>query len=1579
MSSTSAPEAPGLSDAEVFGAAPAAPGESFGQRFRTDFVHAARGENLVGAGLRYAENKIVNAINPDLGSYVGIVQKGDEKAYQQQPDASSTSDYAAAALGHVLGGIGSPESAVGGGILAQGGKTLLTRAARAGVVQAGVNTATDVPVQALNIGAGAQDKYDPMQTLLAAPFGFLLGGSLHGGTELASSFRNFLGKSRGVDPATITPDSVTPEDMSSFAGSPDLQAVMAANGITDPKDPRVQQLDQLLSSRRQAEAARVAEPGSKEPTLAADANAAAKIKPLSPEEVKAERDRVAAMQADAAAGVRTPGELPTAGRETPPPIESQVLPVSPKGEVSIPSDAGAQAGVQAAEAAKAGIDANATEAFRLAQIQRAKGEGYAGRRAQDEIAFNDELAYRAQAKTLGQDPALYVEKQLSIPPEQFRALPEEARSRVIDAAQKQEAAVAPTDAVYRTSDNAQSAEPYSPASAPSVRVEGVKGGVQPTRAELNAENQPAYARTASGISDRPFNATDKGLSPEQYTANADRVRAESATLRDQNLADIEARFQERMNARQGPDSRFQDAERAYAGKKADNFSNTPGKQDAEKRWPVDKFGFVSSSKGGPIKFGDQRQAAKWILNKGHKESPDQVFEIENHPSGKGFTVRERDRTPPPGPGSEAPNAAAGAGKRSESNPGDTGPVRELPSPERPGPQEAPAGGSGVGDQRETRPGEPSQAAPADSTPAHETPHGGEEVPKTDQSEAGAPETKGPGADAGRAETTGNAGEPKPEGTVKTVPTTETGNKAQPPAEPSTGRTFYSNPVDPKAVKDLLGAPLARVFQREKAGIMRDVKSLQKMVGNTSSTNRKNAIQSVADFGRIMAYSNRSVMNVIADRYDHIPQVRELSDMLATQPGNGARVIKQTYNEVLDQRPVARLHQVLNILDGKETDDKFMDRLGDILSGRARAKVGSEDAALAGKLRRLLDEEHGYLTKAGVNLGYVRDNYFPRTLNNFAVIDDPKGFQEAAIKVYEKMGITGENAKLAAEEWYHRALGIGQNKFTVGDYGPSNTFTKGRVLPKEADTIMKPFYVTDPIENLAAYFRQTTRRAEFARRFGESGDKADAMFDEMLRQGMKPGDVSLLRQSFDSVTGNMGGRVPDVVRGVTSWIQTMGSLTLLPRAIVSSLAESVAIGVRSGSALDSLHAFYDSWRAAFSSTSLADQRAAAEAIGVVGKAHQQMILAQRFGGGMESKWQSRIMTNFFSRTGLEGLTEGQRIAGTGIAQAYVKRMLDDVAAGHREASARDLLGELGIGEKDIHTLTKWLGEGDVPISKLIGDTPEATMYRAALGRFVDESIQNPKAVDRPIFANHPVGRMMYSIMSFNYAFTRNVLLRTVHQTAKAIDPRSGFSIGDRARLMGVLLPFTMLLGAQMGVSRLREAVYNPDVDAARTPIQKHILDISRSGITGTLDPIVNAIASVKYERDLSNIVVGANLAMFLQGMSKIAGLLPDDWGGKNNPDTNNSEWAATRAAYQMIAIPLAHTALSLAPGGPLLKAGYGTLMAAPYPVGLSTPKTSQDVADYLVGPRTVPPASADTGSPRGSGRGSGRSSGRGKAR
>lgn len=92
-------------------------------------------------------------------------------------------------------------------------------------------------------------------------------------------------------------------------------------------------------------------------------------------------------------------------------------------------------------------------------------------------------------------------------------------------------------------------------------------------------------------------------------------------------------------------------------------------EPVEGRFRTDKDKSVVSDKGNPIKFRSQKEAARWVIDTGHKESADQVFEVGNHPSGKGFTVRQREQILP----EHLSDAAAGT----RENPGTVRQARDM--------------------------------------------------------------------------------------------------------------------------------------------------------------------------------------------------------------------------------------------------------------------------------------------------------------------------------------------------------------------------------------------------------------------------------------------------------------------------------------------------------------------------------------------------------------------------------------------------------------------------------------------------------------------------------------------------------------------------------------------------------------------------------------------------------------------------------------------------------------------------------------------------------------------------------------
>lgn len=1503
-------------------AAPAEPGISNWDRFKANAEDSFRRGTLAGVGTELAGM----AVSEDEAILdMAAMERQRRERYDNMPEWSTLGEGLSALAGQVVGALPSPESAAALpakfiGALPKIGQRLLgdsvgSKIARRGVEGAVVNTATDPLVQAGSVAANTQDEYDPIQTVLAAPLGFAVGSGTGAAAEwraISKNFRNFVGSRRGVDGATIDPQTITPQDLADFEASPDLRAAMAANGITTPDDPRILTLEQRLAARRGAEAER-ALPPTKE-TMVNQGQ-----KPISVKANAAEVERLQLEKEGVQTGAIDPRAVSTAGRETVA-VPERPIAVTKEGQAVVSSEPNYRPDVvqPRAENIQAQERVSIQKDFDLAR----KAPEYEQMRAGKEAAYADDKSYQDLAARVGEDPAAVVERNLGIPPEQFKSLPDDARQRVTQAAQRQETATKPDDTVYRTSDDALSegAALYTPASKPTATVEPA-GRKQPTDTELDFRPRP-YSRAASGTSDRPFKSRDDSASPEQAAAFEQTARDTASAERARTVEDLEERWRQQEQARTSSgESRNAGAEKKYAGQKANNFTNQPKKPGTDKRYETDEFGFVKSSKEGPIRFGDQKMAAKWILNEGHKQSPDQIFEIENHPSGQGFSVKERGRSAPP-PDETPPAGGAEAQASTPDNP-----PKALAAPERAGTSDGPAGGPESQRDTASRSTGPSSVknagpAPASKTPT-ERPADGNAAKKTDDNPAELHSRK----DAER-EVPGAAKSEKP--------ATETKGKPEATQEEIDFTTrLYSNPFDPEVFMQLLGRPALK--------LLRETSALVKGVLTPGKTARQ-----FGDAAKVLAFSNRGMLRIAAERNKDIPEFAQLADMLASDPGSG-RTVKQTYESAYTQRALGRINQLRDAFTPEQVKNMdFREKVADVLSGRLRMIPDKEVARAAAEARRLLSEQYKYMVDAGVEVGFNKD-YFPRVTDQAKILADPKGFMAAAEAAHKADGLPAKEAKQAAEDWYGREMGITDNRFAVAGASSASKATKGRVLSPRADKLMQDFYKRDVLEVLERYFRQTSRITEFQRRFGKNGEKANEMFNAMLKKGASIEDVQLARDAFESSTGMWAptGR-SNTLSNFGQWAHGLGTMLILGRSAFTSLPESLLAGVRSGNALDGLKTFSDALGAITGLKDMSEYRRAAEYVGIIGSSIQQAMIDAPMEGQINERMTQRL-AGYFHWNGLVPLTNFQRTLATKISVSFIRNALEDAENG----LGKHQLGDLGIDPADAPKILKWLNGEELPaLNKLTEDSPEAQSFRSAMQRFVDEAIQNPEAVDRPYLANKAHARMAYGILSFTYDYARTVMLRSAKEVGSAFrgQDQAGnkFSAMERAQLVGVLPALLLAITAQLGLSRVREMITNTDKQKERTDFEKTIVDMSRAQGFGIADPLVNLVLSARYGRDLATAFAGPQIGNMLQDMQSFVGMIPKEYGGKNSERTNNAEWAATKGAYDLFAMSALVMALTnkmpaTLPGAVARGVGFAAA---------SSPQASRKAADTLVGERDV---------------------------
>ncbi|UUJ74515.1 peptidoglycan transglycosylase [Microcystis phage Mae-Yong1326-1] len=553
-------------------------------------------------------------------------------------------------------------------------------------------------------------------------------------------------------------------------------------------------------------------------------------------------------------------------------------------------------------------------------------------------------------------------------------------------------------------------------------------------------------------------------------------------------------------------------------------------------------------------------------------------------------------------------------------------------------------------------------------------------------------------------------------------------------------------------------------------------------------------------------------------------------------------------------------------------------------------------------------------------------------------------------------------RIMAENWLHR-IQVG-NPSDYDTRGPDAQYVQGRKLPPEADKLLEKWLVNDPVEAVSSYFYKSARRVAYAERFGADSRELDALLnaaespelDPSLRAN--PEDVRAIRRMVEVIAGRNRNDLPSPVQSAMTTIHVAGTLALLPRAVWSSIAEPLAAYARTRDVQIALGVLGSGMREIVRGASWRERAELANAIGLITSPLYDTVLMNRLSGNYgDSPRADAVLANFFRRTGLTQITNAQRRMALTGAHLFMSKMSatlrDPQASATKKATARAEMLELGVPDSQLDSFAEWMAQSDRLPDLADLDTPQGRMFAVAAVRFVDQTIQNPTKVDRPEMAAHPIGRMVYGIMSFSYGFFRNIILANANRVAR--DARIRQEVGGQsaarawAASAGEMGMHAAVFGgslfmAQLLTSALREAIFNGDrwdEKEAKGELGSWLagLAFARMGVTGPFDPIVQAFTGLRYERDLTALAAGPHLGYFLGAAQAIgAGIV-----GRNSENTNTAEWNMTKGAWQLLGVPAVAYGLTALPGGPFTGLPIGLALQK-----LTSNETADDVADAVVG-------------------------------
>ena len=706
----------------------------------------------------------------------------------------------------------------------------------------------------------------------------------------------------------------------------------------------------------------------------------------------------------------------------------------------------------------------------------------------------------------------------------------------------------------------------------------------------------------------------------------------------------------------------------------------------------------------------------------------------------------------------------------------------------------------------------------------------------------------------------------------------------------------------KLVKAAFGWPIKKA-DKWLGGVVDTIKdSNEKMQGSNPTDSFAGHLSWL---GRVFVQSNDGIMRALANKYDS-KTITKIADMFYAVAGEGNSTGK-TYQEAVQEHGMTNLTKLHETLAPFLKDKAKLTQIVNLIKNPDQIKGNSPIHGAARTITEMLKSELEYMREAGLDVGEVKDGYFPRMYDSVMIADKSGKFIAQAAKAYQKMDpeLSREDAMAKAEAWRDNVL--------LGDVGvktKGNDFTsifggipaadglKGRVFDKASEKIMEDFLIQDPVDVLTRYFTNAPRRAEFERRLG--GDKWKELKQSLMDEGAYAAIDDIVK-SIQSTTGTMPTGMSQATHGVLSYVRLANALTFLPHATLTSISELALPALRSGDARLFLRSIAVTYKTLRKSSDVKEiQEITTELLGLTGKIAVDTMMSQRVGGTFDSKRAQHIANNFFSRTYLHQYTEATRIATADIGMTFIKRIANEVASGHkRKKSSSLLLKEMGI--TDVEAFSKWLSKTDINKKSLSEDGAMQEQYKLALTRFMNQTIMNPHGGEKPRYASHPVGSIFYALQSFLYSFSKNVSLRGAKLTKEAVTGK-GYTAQDRIALAAPMLLMTLPILIQTALSAPRDEMFEDDSGKKKkekSATDRLLIGISRSGLLGALDVYLNLFKGLRYDKDPATAMLGPELGLLSEVLKAGSNVVSD----KNSDNTNTAERNMAKKSYDLMLKPL----------------------------------------------------------------------------
>ena len=278
--------------------------------------------------------------------------------------------------------------------------------------------------------------------------------------------------------------------------------------------------------------------------------------------------------------------------------------------------------------------------------------------------------------------------------------------------------------------------------------------------------------------------------------------------------------------------------------------------------------------------------------------------------------------------------------------------------------------------------------------------------------------------------------------------------------------------------------------------------------------------------------------------------------------------------------------------------------------------------------------------------------------------------------------------------------------------------------------------------MTRYIDQAVHRAEYAERFGNIGEKLDALMEEAATEGASPEQVERAKRLISGLDGTIHREMNPTIKQTQMALLTLQNLILLPLAVFSQLIDPLGIAVRSGDVRDAGAAYKRVLTDIVQWASPRPDRARemAEIIGAVQQDSVLQAMGMVHAGMYMSAGLRRVNDFMFRYNGMQGINNSFRTAAVTAAEKYILE--------HRNDARR--MEELDLKPADIEEVRP--GEIDYSTEKV----------QQALFRFADGAVVRPNAAHRPLWMSDPRFMLVAHLKQFAFSFQEVILKRVAHE-------------------------------------------------------------------------------------------------------------------------------------------------------------------------------------------------------------------------